>query len=262
MGRASRRRLVTELVTIRARSEPGGLAALQDRLDAEIRALRSGADWARWLRAAARMPGQDFAAVLLIIAQRPDAARVAGYRAWQAAGRQVTKGERGIPVLASGPRLAYLWDISQTSGPPLPADPPAPLLTGQAPPGAWDALVTLAASRGFSAGCGDCDGTVAAASWADRRIRVHPGLGAAAVRALAHEVAHVLLHSPAVYPPPASTARCRGVRKVEADSAAFVVCASLGLDVSGIVFPHVASWAGDDEQARPAATVKQLPTGS
>ena len=235
------------------------LAALGDRLDTEIRALRTGEDWAGWLRAAARMPGQDFAAVLLIAAQRPGAAMVAGYEAWQAAGRQVGKRERGIQILAPGPRLSYVWDISQTTGPPLPTSPAARLPAGQVPPGAWDALAALAASHGFSVGCGDCGGEAGATSWADRRIRVHPGLGAAdALRALAHEVAHVLLHGQAAYPPPTSTARCRGVRKVEADSVAFVVCADLGLDVSGIVFPQVASWAGDDERARPAATVKEI----
>ena len=174
----------------------------------------------------------------------------------RAAGRQ---GGAGHPDPRAGPRLTYVWDISQTTGPPLPTGPAARPSAGQVPPGAWDALAALAASRGFSAGCGDCGGGAGATSWADRRIRVHPGLGAAdALRALAHEVAHVLLHGQAAYPPPTSTARCRGVRKVEADSVAFVVCAGLGLDVSGIVFPQVASWAGDDERARPAATVKEI----
>ena len=79
------------------------LTAPQDRLETEIRALRTGADWARWLRAATRMPGLDFAAVLLIAAQRPGATMVGGYEAWQAAGRQVGKGERGIQILAPGP---------------------------------------------------------------------------------------------------------------------------------------------------------------
>jgi len=73
------------------------LAALQDRLDSEIRALRTGEDWARWLRAAARMPSQDFAGVLLISAQRPAATMVAGYQAWRAAGRQ-GHGGRGAAV--------------------------------------------------------------------------------------------------------------------------------------------------------------------
>jgi len=42
------------------------LAALNDRLLAEIGALRTGEDWASWLRLAARHPGQSFANVLLI----------------------------------------------------------------------------------------------------------------------------------------------------------------------------------------------------
>jgi len=39
----------------------------------------------------------------LIALQRPDATRVAGYRAWQALGRQVTKGAKGIAILCPAP---------------------------------------------------------------------------------------------------------------------------------------------------------------
>ena len=89
--------------------------------------------------------------VLLIAAQRPDATRVAGYRAWAQLGREVRKGEHGIAILAPvtpGPRdgrppapatarptpsqapatarvlrgfrVTYVFDISQTDGPALP----------------------------------------------------------------------------------------------------------------------------------------------
>lgn len=36
--------------------------------------------------------------VLLILSQRPDASRVAGFRQWQERGRQVRKGERAIEI--------------------------------------------------------------------------------------------------------------------------------------------------------------------
>ena len=60
------------------------------------RANRSPATCVRWVAS----PPTARNNVALIHAQRPDATRVAGYRAWQALGRQVRKGERGIRIIA------------------------------------------------------------------------------------------------------------------------------------------------------------------
>ncbi|MFZ1285342.1 MAG: ArdC-like ssDNA-binding domain-containing protein, partial [Propionicimonas sp.] len=46
------------------------------------------------------------------MAQRPDATAVAGYRAWQAKGYQVRKGETSIRVLGPITRRAPLLDAS------------------------------------------------------------------------------------------------------------------------------------------------------
>src|SRR5664280_969359 len=161
-----------------------------------LAALRSGQDWRRWLDVARRFHGYSFNNTLLIAAQRPDATAVAGYEAWKALGRQVTKGERGLQILApvvrrpragddagaaaaepggmdadpaeragvapsgaasgtkeqgdrrgggqvTGWRVAYVWDVSATSGEPLPTPPRPRLLAGQAPPGLWEALTRV-----------------------------------------------------------------------------------------------------------------------
>lgn len=86
----------------------------------------------------ARFAGYSDRNALLIAAQRPDATEVNGYRAWQALGRQVRKGEAGIAILAPAGtsagktepettepgedgeqvrqffRITYVFDISQT----------------------------------------------------------------------------------------------------------------------------------------------------
>jgi hypothetical protein len=59
-----------------------------------VAALVDGEQWKAILRAAARFHDYSIGNILLILAQRPDATRVAGYRTWQALGRQVTRGER------------------------------------------------------------------------------------------------------------------------------------------------------------------------
>jgi hypothetical protein len=74
------------------------LGALRARLHDAALALRTPADWEACLRQAAWLPGEDFANILLIHAQRPGATQARGYQQWTAAGRQVRKGENGIAV--------------------------------------------------------------------------------------------------------------------------------------------------------------------
>ena len=76
--------------------------------------------------------------VALIATQCPTATRVAGFQTWRTMGRFVRKGEKGIAILAPivgrrhadadendsksvlGFRAAYVFDVAQTDGEPLP----------------------------------------------------------------------------------------------------------------------------------------------
>jgi hypothetical protein len=83
--------------------------------------------------------------LMLIMAQRPDATRVAGFHTWKKLGRTVNRGERGIRIFAPmvlkprseraaddadsnnadaptrlGFRVVHVFDVAQTSGAPLP----------------------------------------------------------------------------------------------------------------------------------------------
>src|SRR5690348_9342487 len=122
--------------------------------------LVSGEDWAAMLSLAGRFHRYSANNALLINLQCPDATRVAGYQAWQRLGRQVRKGEKGIAILApvvyrrrpvdatdpdalvgvlAGFRVAFVFDISQTEGDPLP-EIPVVALAGDAPAAPWDLL--------------------------------------------------------------------------------------------------------------------------
>ena len=225
------------------------LEALHARLHQEVQAFRSGADWQRWLQVAGRFHHYSFRNTLLILAQRPDATAVAGYEAWKAMGRQVNKGERGIQILApvlrrarleqhegepqevanapgqlrsdeageekpapqlSGFRLAYVWDVAQTTGEPLPASPSPALLSGQAPDGLWDALASVVGECGFRVERDDCGSANGLTDFEQRTIRVRPDVDdAQAVKTLAHEVGHLVMHDPAGFA--GTTADCRGL---------------------------------------------------
>ena len=78
---------------------------LHDRLVAQVEALVSGEDWARYLSVAARFHSYSANNLWLILAQRPDLAteggRVAGYQSWKRLGRHVSRGATTHAVLAA-----------------------------------------------------------------------------------------------------------------------------------------------------------------
>src|SRR5712691_10088753 len=114
-----------------------------NRLAADLEAGRSDALKA-YLAAAGRFHKYSWGNVLLINAQRPTATRVAEFHAWHQMERSVRKGEKGIMIFApilvkdrsqapdaitakpnevfrlSGFRTAYVFDVEQTEGRPLP----------------------------------------------------------------------------------------------------------------------------------------------
>src|SRR5689334_3967869 len=75
-------------------------AELLARLGTAVEELTTSPGWQTWLTTASRFRTYSVRNQLLIAAQRPDSTLVAGYRAWQALGRSVRKGERGIAILA------------------------------------------------------------------------------------------------------------------------------------------------------------------
>jgi DNA primase len=121
------------------------------------------------------------------------------------------------------------------------------------------ALVHLARRHGFAVERGDCVDSSGSSSWPTRRIRVPAGtVPAHVVIALAHQLGHVLLHSQVARLDPGGTVPCAGLRKVEADSVAYLIVVHLGIATDAIVFPYVSSWAGADARARPAATLETV----
>ena len=143
--------------------------------------------WQQWLTLASSLHRYSFNNTLLILIQKPEATAVAGYRAWQAQGHQVRRGEKAIKVLGPvtakaqltdpstgvalcdangqpcyerrmvGVKPVSVFDASQVE--PAPPTPPMPaLLVGEAPPGLWDALAELVDMEGYQLSRGDCGG--------------------------------------------------------------------------------------------------------
>src|SRR5262245_62899065 len=64
------------------------------------RELLTSDGWRRWAETRATFHDYSMGNCMLIAMQRPDATRVAGFKAWQQLGRQVRRGERGIRIMA------------------------------------------------------------------------------------------------------------------------------------------------------------------
>ena len=212
----------------------------------------------------------------------PEASYVAGFNTWRSLGRFVDKGQHGYAVLAPcsydrqmavdaagnarrvGPdeppragetserrrvlvgfRVAYVFDVSQTSGAPIPEPPRPSLLEGEAPRGLGASVVATVESQGFrvdtvpsAAAIGGANGRTDAA---ERTVLIRGDMDdAAMVKTLVHEAAHVLLHTS---PPGMDLAR--PLKEVEAESVAYVVAHVHGMSTDDYSFPYVASWAGE-----------------
>jgi len=160
----------------------------------------------------------------------------------------------------AGYRVTHVWDLSQTSGEPLATQPLPQLLSGQAPPGLWDSLTRLVAERGFTLERGDCGPANGWTDYATRTVRIRVDVDdAQAVKTLAHEAGHVLLHDPthdSAGRGKGTSAHCRGVKEVEAESVAYLVAASHGLPTGDYTFAYVTGWAAGVDGAQPEQVVR------
>ena len=195
--------------------------------------------------------------VLLISSQNPQATHVAGFHAWHDLGRSVRKGEKGIMILAPmvvkgdqqdpdkelkargrlvGFRTAYVFDIAQTDGRPLPAFAQT---TGD-PKEYTDELKRIATARGVAI---EYDASIAPALGMSSggRIRLMPDLPKAEEFAvLAHELAHEAMHHDK------SVERLpKVVRETQAEAVAFVVSHAVGLETNHAAADYIALYNGD-----------------
>lgn len=233
---------------------------LQAVIEGCLRNIGSGQDWQKLLAAVVPHLRHGFTNAVLIAAQRPGAQLVFGYDEWKEMGRQVNKDEHGIRIIAQGAAgPASVFDLSQThparkAAAAVPAAVPA-----AAPPGrVVEVLTHLARQRGFAVRYEE-GAAEAHSDWGARHIVLPPGLPAAwAAAAITHQLTHVILDGHLRRPTGATTAGCRGVKAVEGESAAYLLCARAGLDTSGLSFPSVPSWAGTDPRANAAATIQAV----
>lgn len=254
---------------------------MHDELSAAVDALMQSGQWLRWLDFLGSFHRYSFNNTMLIQVQCPHATQVAGFKAWQAKGRQVRKGEKGIRIFgkpfrlvsetdeATGettrkaikcpPPVVSVFDISQTDPIEGVEQLPAPVaqlqgddhaalyerisewMTGQG----W--TVTREQIPGESNGYCTVDGT--------RRIVVDADLSDAhAAKTAIHEAAHAILHTDEEGK--LTNEPDQATRELEAESVAYVVAALHDLDTSDYSVGYLASWSGGQADTIKATAVR------
>lgn len=210
--------------------------------------------------------------LILIMLQKPDATRVAGFSTWKDLYRWVKKGEKGIAILAPCMppkkkqlepsesqnaaneeeksedeteirpiyfKVVYVFDVSQTEGKPLP-EFDVPPLTGEANEELFERVMRLAESQGLDVSFEskpDQDPDIKG-YYTNKTIWVRPEESRAQqLKTLLHEVAHY--YSEGVFRIPRSDA------ETIAESVAFTIGAHYGFDTGARSFPYVAVWSKD-----------------
>ncbi|AWN67120.1 hypothetical protein LL14B4_13015 (plasmid) [Lactococcus lactis subsp. lactis] len=203
---------------------------------------------------------------ILIQGQNPKASLVAGYRAWQDKGRQVQRGEKAlkifVPNLAAkkdkdgkylrdkegnvikevkGFYLASVYDVRQTEGEPIPK-PIYELEENINNPQKFDWYIKAITELSpvpiqFSEIKGTAKGFFVPS---EKQITIRPGMSESqTIKTMLHEVTHSILHNNDV-PVFGSPEYAR--QEIEAESVAYMVANSLGIETQEYSFGYLASW--------------------
>lgn len=234
-------------------------------LEEGIQTIMTEEGFQQWLEVLSRFSSYSFNNITMIARQRPDATRVAGYRAWQQKfNRQVNKGAQSIAIFApmiyskedsegnkqseiKGFKIVRVFDYADTQGDPLPEAPAEVFLHGASSVSA--SLLPL------------LKGVLAAHDLRYERKKLAPVRGVfnplmktiatdedleldMEVKVLTHEIVHYLAgHGSRLAEYKINREEIESVT----ESVAFVTLHHFGLDTGDASFNYVAHWAKDIE---------------
>jgi antirestriction protein ArdC len=231
-----------------------------------VETLRTSDGWLEWLEVAAKFHRYSLGNMMLIASQRPDATQVSGYNRWRELGRQVRKGERGIAILApchrkvrdqetdeeryilAGFRVVHVFDVAQTEGEPLPADPTQAYAAERRQVlGEYKHVLEVADRCGYAIQVEPAAGAQGPFGWFQRGtsvLHVADDCEGAMAKTALHELSHAL--DPAL-------GDDRQLNELVAESACWLAGQLLGIDTSIPSTTYLAGWGLDKNRAQAIA---------
>ena len=256
--------------------------SIMQSLESGVEELFTSNRYQEFLKTMAKFHNYSFNNTMLIAMQRPDATLVTSYKNWQSMGRQVMKGEKGITIIAPAPykkmkekevldenqrpimgtdgkpkteqvevtvphfKAVTVFDIAQTSGEPIQTLAPE-LLTAAVQD--FDSFMQAIQKISpvpirFDEIDGNANGYY---HNADKEIVIKKGLSESqTLKTAIHETVHAKLHDKEIMES-LGVEKDRLTKEVEAESVAYCVCSSFGLDTSDYSFPYIAGWSSSRE---------------
>lgn len=264
--------------------------SIMQSLESGVEELFTSNRYKEFLKTMAKFHNYSFNNTMLIAMQRPDATLVTSYKNWQSMGRQVMKGEKGITIIAPAPykkmkekevldenqrpimgtdgkpktekvevtvpyfKAVTVFDIAQTSGEPIQTLAPE-LLTAAVQD--FDSFMQAIQKISpvpirFDEIDGNANGYY---HNADKEIVIKKGLSESqTLKTAIHETAHAKLHDKEIMES-LGVEKDRLTKEVEAESVAYCVCSSFGLDTSDYSFPYIAGWSSSREMKEMKASM-------
>lgn len=264
--------------------------SIMQSLESGVEELFTSNRYQEFLKTMAKFHNYSFNNTMLIAMQRPDATLVTSYKNWQSMGRQVMKGEKGITIIAPAPykkmkekevldenqrpimgadgkpktvkvevtvphfKAVTVFDIAQTSGEPIQTLAPE-LLTAAVQD--FDSFMQAIQKISpvpirFDEIDGNANGYY---HNANKEIVIKKGLSESqTLKTAIHETAHAKLHDKEIMES-LGVEKDRLTKEVEAESVAYCVCSSFGLDTSDYSFPYIAGWSSSREMKEMKASM-------
>lgn len=259
----------------------GKVKLITDNLENGIKDLLASDRYKEYLSAMGKFHNYSLNNTILIAMQKPDATYVAGLQKWNKDfHRFVNKGEKGIVILVPTPysktvqqkvldkdgkvlldndgneiteektlkiqafKPAYVYDVSQTHGEPLPSIS-VNELNGNVDKykKIFDTIREIApvevSFKKIDTGAKGYYDQI------NKEIVINDGMSELhSLKTLIHETAHAILHDND-YLKSKGEAKDRFTKEVEAESIAYTVCSYLNLPTDEYSFGYIAGWSGD-----------------
>lgn len=281
---------VVQTATIPLPVQGKDMDSIMQSLESGVEELFTSNRYQEFLKTMAKFHNYSFNNTMLIAMQRPDATLVTSYKNWQSMGRQVMKGEKGITIIAPAPykkmkekevldenqrpimgtdgkpkteqvevtvphfKAVTVFDIAQTSGEPIQTLAPE-LLTAAVQD--FDSFMQAIQKISpvpirFDEIDGNANGYY---HNADKEIVIKKGLSESqTLKTAIHETVHAKLHDKEIMES-LGVEKDRLTKEVEAESVAYCVCSSFGLDTSDYSFPYIAGWSSSREMKEMKASM-------